>query len=133
MVDFEIERIRHVLPEHFHVPPEINAIILKYLRWIYEGRYTRKDLETIPRDITCVFMLKIKVYDSVSIKDRVKLYCEGEVDVCVTEWFTFKFILDGTYYDLINGWICYDYDTTMMFEIDGGLHKVILLPHKFEL
>ena len=98
--DYQIDLIRPVLFENSPCPPELNELILKFVRRIYDGRYKRGDLRTLPAGTyTCILRIEIKLH-RVGKED---IYHEGDVDVTrVGNVFNAKFIVDGIQYEIVN-------------------------------
>ena len=141
MVDSEIDLIRPIISDNTPLIPELNDVILYYVRLLYNGQYKRGELRHIPINTTFIFMLNITI---ISARESVISY-EGDVDVVRTKGalncrFNFKFTNNGIHYEMIdgdlwNGVVCdsimFSYglssqDDTMF------LPRVTLRPHKFE-
>ena len=130
-IDYQITRARPLLREFSPLINDCDELVLEFLRLMYEGQLTRGNLPDIPIG-TNIFTLNMSIImDCDSILKSFKY--EGEVDVISTkDGYIFKFMLDGTYYELFEGKI---FDDIIDFEMTPVSYwaRIDLLPHKFEL
>ena len=137
-IDDYVSSIEPLLYMYSPLADDLVHLTLSYVRRLCEEQYKRGDLETIPKNEvhTCMLDLRVTIDSFVS---SVTFVYEGEVNVrCTdTDTYTFKFMMAGTKYTLTGGKL---FGETMTFEagqsskIAGFLvHKVTLLPHRFEL
>ena len=142
----KIDSLVSLLLEIFELLIVFVDLILNYVRGLFDGQYTREDMEDLPAG-TYTFMLNMTIkslrigceyrfpynihYMFFRDPDLLDYAYEGKVRVICTEYprksrFNFKFTMNGTDYELYNGLFYGDSVNILMFN-DKSL-IVTLLP-----
>ena len=91
----EIAKLQSDFVQFSPLLPELNDIVIEFVRLLYEGRYTRKDILDIPFNVTCTFILNVDITILRSRTFMTKFTYKGEVDV-IRSNFGYNFAINGT-------------------------------------
>ena len=144
-INTQIDLIRPHLREISPLLRDLDEIILNYVRLLYKGQYEWGNLNDIPNNVTCTFMLKMTVkserhgfifpyniyHPRNSEQLQVNFSHKGNVDVIrMDDKFNFKFTVDETRHEYSDGLRYGNSIDTLVF--NGPRLMITLLPYKFE-